>query len=325
MADLRKELDLWLENIQQSAPAYLNSRKDQSEQDEIQLGINVLIFQYHHLMVFLTRADNNSKKTCLDSARAAISLLDKLVSNSEQVFNGIVWQLLYQPFTPYFVLFANIISNPTSPNCFKDLQLLRQVVLYFLQMHNNHPSARKLERIAETFTRLAEAYVRQSMEQQQAATSGGPYPIASGNRAERASAAHIDGVSTPQTGSSNPGTSSAGIAFDSASEFSSMPSFTASDYSFPTEFDFNDPSSDPMTLLNFFSNSNGAEGVPAASCTADEPMIEPALKELPQNSPELTDWPSDNLMRELRNIGQNPALDCTFDWFSWDQYDTAMG
>jgi hypothetical protein len=68
-------------------------------------------------------------------------------------------QLLYQLFALYFVLFANIIFNPTSPQCFKDLQL-RQVVLYFHQMHNNYPSVRKLEKIAEPFMRLAEAYVR---------------------------------------------------------------------------------------------------------------------------------------------------------------------
>ncbi len=31
-------------------------------------------------------------------------------------------------------------------------------------MHNNHQSARKLEKVAESFTRLAEAYVRHAIE-----------------------------------------------------------------------------------------------------------------------------------------------------------------
>lgn len=56
---------------------------------------------------------------------------------------------------PYFVVFANVIANPRADSCFEDLQLLRKVVLYFLQMQNNHQSAKKLEKVAETFTRVS--------------------------------------------------------------------------------------------------------------------------------------------------------------------------
>ncbi|TAQ85767.1 hypothetical protein B7494_g5913 [Chlorociboria aeruginascens] len=114
-------------------------------------------------MVYLTRSEKLYQSTCLKAARFAIFLLDRLVSNSNEVFNGIVWQLLYSPFMPYFVVFTNIISDPHSSQCFDDLKLLRQVVLYFLQMDGNHKSACKMERVAETFISLAKAYVRHSM------------------------------------------------------------------------------------------------------------------------------------------------------------------
>lgn len=57
----------------------------------IDLGLNFLHFQYHHLVVFLTRSHESSKSTCLVSARESLILLDRLVSNSSQVYNGIVW------------------------------------------------------------------------------------------------------------------------------------------------------------------------------------------------------------------------------------------
>jgi hypothetical protein len=230
----------------------------------------------------------------------------------------ILRQLLYQPFTPYFVLFANVISNPTCPECFKDLKLLRQVVLYFLQMHNNHPSARKLEKIAETFTRLAEAYVRQSMEPQQRASSIANLPSETGKAAEQISA-----FSTPLTRSSNSETAPS-LTFDEASQFSSMPSFTTSEHSLPTEFDFNDHSSDPMALLNFFSISNGDNSQTPEGLGAQSTMNVPT-NAVPAEFSEAIGWPSDPLMRELKSVGENPGLDWTFDWFSWEQYDTAMG
>jgi hypothetical protein len=64
---------------------------DPEEKKAVQLGIDFLTFQYYHLSVYLTRADKANPNACLTAARSAISLLDTLVANSAQVFNGIVW------------------------------------------------------------------------------------------------------------------------------------------------------------------------------------------------------------------------------------------
>jgi hypothetical protein len=61
------------------------------EQSEVDLGLNCIEFQYHSLVVFLTRRRVEERGICLASARSALSLLEALVSNSSQVYNGIVW------------------------------------------------------------------------------------------------------------------------------------------------------------------------------------------------------------------------------------------
>jgi hypothetical protein len=68
-------------------------RSDQEEDLEICIGIDFLVFQYHHLTIYLNRADKEprSQAKCLASARAAIPLLESLVSATSQVFNGLVW------------------------------------------------------------------------------------------------------------------------------------------------------------------------------------------------------------------------------------------
>ncbi|KAI9738847.1 MAG: hypothetical protein M1834_008354 [Cirrosporium novae-zelandiae] len=135
------------------------------ENSEITLGLNVLKFQYHHLKVVLYRTGPSQQKAhSLDSAREAIKLLSKLVSTTEQVYNGLVWQLLYYPFTPFFVLFGKIVSNPHLPDTAQDLGLLQDAVRYFVDMRDNYPDAVKLEQVASSFARLAEKQVLRSTE-----------------------------------------------------------------------------------------------------------------------------------------------------------------
>ncbi|CZR64472.1 uncharacterized protein PAC_14370 [Phialocephala subalpina] len=309
IGELKQELDKWMYGLIKSPYFEIKSRTTPEEQ-EVQLGVNIQNFQYHHLVVYLTRGDKNNEQVCLESARAAISLLEQLVSSSRQVFNGIIWQLLYQPFTPYFVLFSNIVSHPTSPTCFKDIQYLHQVVLYFLQMNKNHPSAAKLEKIADTFTRLAEAYVRHTTRrnQNQAHATEHPPPLPSYTQAGPSHSNHLGvaqptseaspslpGLETPSYASSNP-----------SSDFSSLPPLPPLDLNTGIEFNFNDMPTDPLALLNFFT-------------PASDPMNFQG-----QGGEGLDIGDEEALLRELKSFEQSGTLDGTFDWFSWDAYDGSM-
>jgi hypothetical protein len=61
------------------------------ERSKMKLGLKFVDFRYHSLVVFLTRRRIADRETCLKSARSALALLGSLVSNSSQVYNGIVW------------------------------------------------------------------------------------------------------------------------------------------------------------------------------------------------------------------------------------------
>jgi hypothetical protein len=221
---------------------------------------------------------------------------------------AVLRQLLYEPFTPYFTLFTSIITNPKSPTCFNDLQLLRKVVLYFLQMHNSHQSARKLEKVAETFTRLAEAYVRHSMATSTPETNPIYREMDVWNGYGAISAERIDGRGEGANTVGNPLLTCA-IGSESGTGSASMtPSLKGSA---ETDFAFGELSADPATLLNFF--STGGETIPSTlSGTSD--LGENAGVEVPGSDP---------LMRELHNFGQSSGLDGTFDWFSWEQYNNS--
>ena len=221
-------------------------------------------------------------------------------------------QLLYQPFTPYFVVFANIISDPNSADCFTDLQLLRRVVLYFLQMHNNHQSAKRLERVAETFTRLAEAYVRQSMQGTRHLSSGQEEMFESAGASANSETCHANTVHT----SRDPSLSS----HSTLSQHLSPTPFSQKDC---TQFMSVEMDPDSMALLNFFSHSDSNKtstdsfmmnnmGSPVH--TTDFGIPQQSFSGSPN-------WVPDPVIRGLENIAQNYGLDNTFDWLSWDQYN----
>jgi hypothetical protein len=129
---------------------------------ELKTGMEFMAFQYHHLLVQLTAHDDDSRETCLNAARDAIDSLKRLVSTSSQVYNGIVWELLYYPFTPFFVLFSNIIRAPSAASTAGDVKLLYATQSYLTEMTSRGMMAGKLEKISQVFATLAEMYVRET-------------------------------------------------------------------------------------------------------------------------------------------------------------------
>lgn len=67
------------------------AKRDENEQAEMNIAMDSISFQYHHLRVLLTRHDDADRILCLQSAREAILTLGRLVSSSARVYNGIIW------------------------------------------------------------------------------------------------------------------------------------------------------------------------------------------------------------------------------------------
>ncbi len=55
------------------------------------LGIRTMEFQYLHLLILLTKDSPQHAELRVRSARDMVSLLPNLVSNWNQVYNGLVW------------------------------------------------------------------------------------------------------------------------------------------------------------------------------------------------------------------------------------------
>jgi hypothetical protein len=216
---------------------------------------------------------------------------------------------------PYFVLFGKILSNPHSSDCFTDLQLLRKVVLYFLQMHNNHQSAKKLEKVAETFTKLAEAFVRHSLQEPQQPTLEGQ----AGNREGGWVSKHA------LAGNTDTAHSTRDHNFSQFPNDSSTPSLSIPSWEIDQAlYDFDELESDPIQLLSFFTTPS-ANFSPMGSShagTAVSPM-HPLAPQPQQSFSGGSDWDKNPLMRGLENIAQSYGLDGSFDWFSWEQYNNS--
>ncbi|KAH7309770.1 hypothetical protein B0I35DRAFT_440592 [Stachybotrys elegans] len=156
------ELDAWdvytgevLLDAYQTEVAYA----PQEQLDEMMLGIKAMKFQHLHMTVLILKKFAFNDGRLVAAARNALGLLRHLISTSEQVYNGVVWQLLYYPFTSFFVLFKHIVTSSQPSRIQEDLDLLAAVVSYFNSMSLRLASlasvSRRLERTASIFYRAA--------------------------------------------------------------------------------------------------------------------------------------------------------------------------
>ncbi|OAL18340.1 hypothetical protein AYO22_10756 [Fonsecaea multimorphosa] len=321
-SNLTKQLDQWIYVVQQTQAMHTNlADATDPARVSIRIGFSFLSYQYHHLIVCLTRGDKDCRETCLGSARAAILLLKGLVAHSEEVFNGIVWQQLYCPFTPFFVLFGEVITNPTAKTSVEDLQLLRQTVLYFLEFQKYHASAVKLEKVAETFTKIAEAYVRHIFRKQSAPTSSEHFRM---KKTVILPAQPGGGHSTTLPFSNS--TSPAMQHGDTNSTSSNIGVADQMDYQLRLD---ETSSFDPTSLLQLFSYQGDESNTFRAFHFTDvQPDSMQGLQEHGadiHNGRALENWQTPELgqyvsLHDVEMNGRNQFSQCTFDWFALEKY-----
>lgn len=96
---------------------------------------------------------------CIDSSKQMLRLLEYMVSDFEELYIGIVWQLLCGPFTPFLELFGEIVSNGKggSEENQDALAAMEQLPVYLRKMSSRNSLAAKLERIAVVFVQHAKS------------------------------------------------------------------------------------------------------------------------------------------------------------------------
>ncbi|OQE37661.1 hypothetical protein PENCOP_c009G02782 [Penicillium coprophilum] len=166
--EVRSSLETWWLDTHESLTSILHvesASATASQIREMNLGISTMRFQYLHSLILLLGGDDSSPVSRLSSAREAISTLSTMVSNWSSVYNGVVWQLLYCPFTPFFVVFGNIIhSDGTQASTItQDLNLLSATVEYFAAMRSQMrllaTVCSRLQHTASVFLQLAQVHV----------------------------------------------------------------------------------------------------------------------------------------------------------------------
>ncbi|KAJ6089455.1 Transcription factor [Penicillium canescens] len=188
--EIRSELEKWHLETEQALTEILRLESvsaDVSQIREMYLGISSIKFQYLHSLILLLKGDESSSALLLFSAREAISTLSSMVSNWSSVYKGVVWQLLYCPFTPFFVVFDNIIhpQNYHTSTIEQDLGLLSATVNYFKAMQSQMrllaTVCSRLEHTASIFLKLAQNHVSYRASTKTAAPPA-PYTQASSNQ-----------------------------------------------------------------------------------------------------------------------------------------------
>ncbi|PTU20328.1 hypothetical protein P175DRAFT_0510242 [Aspergillus ochraceoroseus IBT 24754] len=164
--DIWHKLDTWYRETNQALTETMNRERvpaNSRQSREMTLGISSIKIQYLHVLIILLKGDKAYSELRLSSAREAISLLTSMVSNWSSFYNGVVWQLLYYPFTPFFVVFENIVNrkNSSTPATIEqDLALLATTVAYFANMRTQMrllaPICSRLQHVAAGFLELAQ-------------------------------------------------------------------------------------------------------------------------------------------------------------------------
>ncbi|OGM43835.1 hypothetical protein ABOM_007590 [Aspergillus bombycis] len=284
--EIRCKLDEWYQHTNQVLTETMNAERvsaNANHRKEMALGINSIKFHYLHILVILLKGNESDSTLRLSSARDAISLLSSIVSNWSSIYNGVVWQLLYYPFTPFFVIFENIVHHTCwTPAVEQDLQLLSTTVTYYAEMRSQMrllaTICARLQRVAAVFLQLAQTHVRQN-----ASAPTADYMATS-----------TEGHSISPSGECN----MSGYSDRTMNEFASR---HAEGSETQPKVDMREP--DIASYLEWL----------PADLTLTWPMADFGR----QNLASLHSGVSD------RDTSRNPprkAFDSMFDWFSWDTY-----
>ncbi|KAF2725820.1 hypothetical protein K431DRAFT_327429 [Polychaeton citri CBS 116435] len=125
----------------------------------IDLGLHMNSFIYHYLKILLTRSVPHMKTQCIDSSKQMLHLLQYMVSDSEEPYNGIVWQLVCSPFTPFLALFGEILSSEKRESVENEevLAAMGHFPIFLGKMSLRNSLALKLESVAVTFMQHAKS------------------------------------------------------------------------------------------------------------------------------------------------------------------------
>ncbi|KAJ9605085.1 hypothetical protein H2200_010475 [Cladophialophora chaetospira] len=159
---VNQELESWYRQALQLLEAAALAEKpflDARNAASIDLELHSLSFMYEYLRILLARSSSHMRTQCIESSKRMLHLLEHMVSESGELYNGIDWQLLCGSFTPFLELFGEIVSNGKggSQETQDALAAMEQLPVFLGKMSSRNSLAAKLERIAVVFVQHAKS------------------------------------------------------------------------------------------------------------------------------------------------------------------------
>ena len=131
------------------------------------IGIKFVSFQYHYHCCVLLRSHTKWRHNCIEHSREALSLLADLVSDSNEVYNSVIWALLYCSFTPFFVLFGDVLSKGDGTTKQLSLDAMEKLPAFMEKMSPRHSQAGKLYHISMSLVQQAKSILADKQEPEQ--------------------------------------------------------------------------------------------------------------------------------------------------------------
>ena len=114
------------------------------------------------MLILLSRSSSQRKRQSVESSKHMLHLLEDMVSDSEESYNGIVWHLVCSPFTAFLALFGEILSNNErgSEEHRDALIAMEKLPVFLRNMGFRNSLAAKLERTATVLVQHARTVVQ---------------------------------------------------------------------------------------------------------------------------------------------------------------------
>ncbi|KAK6436406.1 hypothetical protein LTR95_007403 [Oleoguttula sp. CCFEE 5521] len=125
---------------------------DEKGAASLELGVLTTDFYHHHLLILLARQSASMIAEAISSSIKMLQILPALVSDSEEVYNGIIWMMVCSPFTAFLTLFGEVVSGSTTESTDHGAAVEAMAILpvFLKAMGVRNSLAAKLENVATT-------------------------------------------------------------------------------------------------------------------------------------------------------------------------------
>ncbi|KAF7185408.1 putative transcriptional regulatory protein C11D3.07c [Pseudocercospora fuligena] len=209
----KDKLESWNSNAVQILEATTIAEKPFLALDGIRAidqGVETLRFHYRFLLILLCRCHKSLRGQCTEVSQDMLRSLENLMSNTNEQYGALIWQLLHYPFFVFMALFGEILVTGKTQlqTNQKSLECMEHLPAFLNQLRRRTPLAYKMESVATRVIEQARLWLdgqgdaaQPSGDQARSSTSTAPVEMTSPLKALLTPAATTDASSAYDLGS----------------------------------------------------------------------------------------------------------------------------